>query len=105
MPVMFFLAGSVLAGSALSGSALSGSALSGPGGNGSGPIAYARRLARRLGRLLIPFWVYSLGLLCSATCTCMSIGLTGSDFAFIQAETGSSIEAASNTAQNFFVSD
>ncbi len=68
MPVMFFLAGSVLAGSALSGSALSGSALSGsalsgPGGNGSGPIAYARRLARRLGRLLIPFWVYSLGLL------------------------------------------
>lgn len=53
MPVMFFLAGSVLAGSALTGS----------GATGSGPIAPARRLARRLGRLLIPFWVYSLGLL------------------------------------------
>lgn len=55
MPVMFFLAGSVLAGSVAAGS--------GTNGQGAGPVEGLRRLARRVGRILIPFWVYSLGVL------------------------------------------
>ena len=55
MPVMFFLAGSVLAGSVAAGS--------GTNGQGAGPVEGLRRLARRARRILIPFWVYSLGVL------------------------------------------
>ncbi|HEY5878490.1 MAG TPA: serine hydrolase [Nakamurella sp.] len=53
MPVMFFLAGSVLAGSLLAGSATAG----------RGPVDHLRRTSRRVGRILIPFWAYSLGVL------------------------------------------
>ena len=54
MPVMFFLAGSVLASSVTAVVA-------------AGPVDRLSSLARRLGRILIPFWVYSLGVLVALT--------------------------------------
>lgn len=45
MPVMFFLAGAVLAGAATA----------------AGATDHLRTLGRRLGRILLPFWVYSAG--------------------------------------------
>ncbi len=58
MPVMFFLAGSVLAGSVLAGA-----------GQASG-----RRLIRRVGRILIPFWAYSVAVAAIVLLTGASTG-------------------------------